>query len=120
MTGRNCWIRDMNLVEFAFHSWSTTEFHFYQPAHVAAIRDSAINNKPRGSLMTKYKFAKELYSKIALLKAAYCFTDTCYILSEYLGDSKDLLKKLSSKAKELGCAQDDVADADLQRISLEK
>ena len=29
--------------------------------------------------MTKYKFAKELYSKIALMKAAYCFTDTCYI-----------------------------------------
>ena len=39
------------------------------------------------------------------------FSERCYILSEYLGDSKDLLKKLSSKAKELGCAMDDVADA---------
>lgn len=39
------------------------------------------------------------------------FSERCFILSEYLDDSKDLLKKLSSKAKELGCAQDDVADA---------
>lgn len=29
--------------------------------------------------MTKYKFAKELYPKIALMKAAYFFTNTCYI-----------------------------------------
>lgn len=29
--------------------------------------------------MTTYKFKKELYSKIALLKAAYSFTDKAYI-----------------------------------------
>lgn len=39
------------------------------------------------------------------------FSERCYILSEYLGDSKDLLKKLWDRAKELGCAPDDVADA---------
>lgn len=39
------------------------------------------------------------------------FSERSYILSEYLGDSKDLLKKLWDRAKELGCAPDDVVDA---------
>ena len=32
-----------------------------------------------GGILTTYKFKKELYSKIALLKAAYSFTDKAYI-----------------------------------------
>ena len=45
------------------------------------------------------------------------FSERSYILSEYLGDSKDLLKKLSSKVKELGCAMDDVADASCMAVT---
>lgn len=45
------------------------------------------------------------------------FSERSYILSEYLGESNDLLKKLSSKVKELGCAMDDVADASCMAVT---
>ena len=45
------------------------------------------------------------------------FSERCYILSEYLGDGNDLLKKLSSKAKELGCSPDDVVDATCMAVT---
>lgn len=37
--------------------------------------------------------------------------------SVYLGDGNDLLKKLSSKAKELGCSPDDVVDATCMAVT---
>ena len=45
------------------------------------------------------------------------FSERSYILAEYLGNGNDLLKKLSSKAKELGCTPDDVVDATCMAVT---
>jgi His-Xaa-Ser system protein HxsD len=49
--------------------------------------------------MNQYKFSKELYSKIALIKAAYNFTDIAYI---HL-DADDSYYYVTIESKQLDC-----------------
>lgn len=55
--------------------------------------------------MEKMRFNRELYSKIALLKAAYNFTDTAYLHLD--ADQSYYYVSLTPKDGETGISQDD-------------